>query len=287
MTITHAIPLDEFPQHFRPLILAELVASGHKDIVLSIGMIRDMIANPNAIHDWRKLIEDYGMRFVDAHAPFGRYSDLNCPIQELRPAMLAQKRLAIELAAAFGVRTITIHVGEPGFLDFSLERLHEFLLESLEELLPLAEKLGVIIAIENIWFPTCSSDRLLDAVKRFQTPALGICYDSGHANIMAGKNVTDANHALWDYHQRGMEPPWNDHILEDVLPHVVNCHLHDNDGQRDLHLLPGAGTVDWPHIVELLRRAPRLDCVQNEANLVQNPAVTIAETVETFRRLFA
>ena len=287
MTITHAVPLDEFPERYRPLILAEFAECGHKEIVLSIGMIRDMLANPNAIHGWRNLIEGSGMKIVDAHAPFGRYSDLNCPIPELRPAMLAQKRLSLELAASFGVRTITMHVGEPGFLDVSLDRLHDYLLESLEELLPLAEKLGVVIAIENIWFPTCSSDRLLDAVKRFQTPALGICYDSGHANIMAGKNVTDANHGLWDYRQRGMEPAWNDHILEDVLPHVVNCHLHDNDGQRDLHLLPGKGTIDWSRIVGLLRRAPRLDSVQNEANFNQDPPATIAGIVETFRRLFA
>ena len=60
------------------------------------------------------------------------------------------------------------------------------------------------------------------------------------------------------------EPEWDDRILEKMLPHVVNCHLHDNNGIVDQHYNPGRGTVDWKHIVGLLKQAPRLQVIQSE-----------------------
>jgi sugar phosphate isomerase/epimerase len=285
MHITHAIPLNGIPSSLRPFLLAEVAATGQKDIILCSSVLREMIANPNVIPEYRALLDDAGLRFCDSHAPYGRYADLNCPVAELRPVMLAQQRLAIEIAAMLGVKTLAVHVGESGFLEWSLDRLHAFFLDSLEALLPVAEQFGVVLCVENIWFPTCAPDRLLDALERFPSPSLGVCYDSGHANIVSGRNVAPENHTVHEYRQRGLEPAWNDHVLEDLLPHVVNCHLHDNDGQRDMHWVAGRGTIDWPHVTGLLRRAPRLQCVQNEANLAQSPAMTLAEIVETYRRL--
>ena len=49
-----------------------------------------------------------------------------------------------------------------------------------------------------------------------------------------------------------------------MLPHVVNCHLHDNNGLTDQHLNRGAGTVDWPKVLSLLKTAPRLKVIQSE-----------------------
>ena len=51
---------------------------------------------------------------------------------------------------------------------------------------------------------------------------------------------------------------------------MVNCHLHDNNAVKDQHLPPGMGCVDWKNIVSLLKRAPRLKCIQSEVKIVNN-----------------
>lgn len=55
--------------------------------------------------------------------------------------------------------------------------------------------------------------------------------------------------------------------LAALLPHTVSCHLHDNHGFNDEHLIPGDGTIDWNRLFSrLAAEAPRLRSVQNETN---------------------
>jgi len=42
-----------------------------------------------------------------------------------------------------------------------------------------------------------------------------------------------------------------------VSPLLRSVHVHDNHGERDEHLWPGAGTIDWKKTMELLRTAPQ------------------------------
>ena len=37
---------------------------------------------------------------------------------------------------------------------------------------------------------------------------------------------------------------------------VASVHLHDNHGDKDEHLAPYAGNIDWPAAVKLLKTAP-------------------------------
>ena len=176
--------------------------------------------------------------------------------------MLRQK-LALQIAAEMGVKTITVHVGnEPRHPDHPVERQFDFIKRSLDELLPFAESLGIIICIENIWYQLSTPERLLAVKKEFPTDALGFCYDSGHANLMdKGRNNPDSNpFKAWG----NVPPQFDDHILEKMMPHVVNCHLHDNNGIVDQHVNIGRGNIDWPHIVGLLKKAPRLQVIQSE-----------------------
>lgn len=129
---------------------------------------------------------------------------------------------------------------------------------SLASLAGLAERLGVIIALENLAPVFPSPDALSftpmilrTMVKRISSPAVGLCVDVGHANIVAGLRRTD---------------PLD--LIEPVLDRAVMFHLHDNFGGRhgdslspeidplrlDLHLPPGRGTVPWQRLAPLLAR---------------------------------
>ena len=79
-------------------------------------------------------------------------------------------------------------------------------------------------------------------------------------------------------------PEFDDQVLEKMLPEVVSCHLHDNHGFRDEHQLPGRGNIDWKHIVGLLKKAPRLACVQSEVSTL-SIGVTPGELCAKFREL--
>lgn len=66
---------------------------------------------------------------------------------------------------------------------------------------------------------------------------LGICIDTGHANM----------------HSRLYESPAQEFIRA-FKSRVIHLHLHDNRGQEDEHLVPGQGTVRWPEFLVDLER---------------------------------
>ncbi len=121
-----------------------------------------------------------------------------------------------------------------------------------------AERLGVIIALENLAPVYPAPDALSftplilrTMAKRISSPAVGLCLDVGHANIVAGIRRTDP-----------LE------LIEPALDRAVLFHLHDNlDARRgdqgspeldplrlDLHLPPGRGTVPWQRLAPLFAR---------------------------------
>ena len=62
--------------------------------------------------------------------------------------------------------------------------------------------------------------------EKFAHPNLGFCLDTGHALVAGGP---DGAHAFF----------------QAMDPHLVAFHLADNAGDRDSHLAPGRGLVNW------------------------------------------
>jgi sugar phosphate isomerase/epimerase len=179
------------------------------------------------------------------------------------------------------------HIGNDArFPEVPLERQTELVCEALSELLPEAEKCGITICIENIWFRINTPDMLLKIKSHFPTPNLGFCYDAGHANIMDKGRTYGTGNAWRGWNASGKPvPQWEDQALEKMLPHVVNCHLHDNDGSADSHNLPGCGNVKWDHIVDLLGQAPRLKVIQSEVKHSRHN-LELPMLVQKFRQMF-
>ena len=282
--VTFLFDFDTLDDKTRAYVMNEFAANGAKHLVLTDTLLRKILGNLNFKEIMMKEMEAAGLTFMDSHAVFGKYLDLNCPVPEARPEMLLRHKLQLQIINSMGVDTITIHLGnENTYPEYTLEEQTDAIKRSLDELLPMAEKLGITICIENIWSRINTPENIWEIKKAFPTDALGFCYDAGHANLMdKGRNNPESNpYKTW----KDMEPRWDDKILEKMLPHVVNCHIHDNNGVTDQHFNLGCGNIDWEHISKLLQQSPRLKVIQSEV-IPMRANAPIKDICEAFRRYF-
>jgi sugar phosphate isomerase/epimerase len=91
---------------------------------------------------------------------------------------------------------------------------------------------------------------------------VGVCLDLGHAHMLGG-----------------VAPAFE--ILKD---HIRSTHVHDNGGDKDAHLWPGDGSIDWQQAVRLLRTAPNVPPLLLEVEGGQQPDIVV-RMGETFRKL--
>lgn len=251
----------------RPYIMHEFAVNGAKHLVFGSYFICKILENrANQAKIAAELAKE-GLSFKDSHAFYGPYNDLYLPKGSEHQKMLTTHKLSLELAADFGIETMAIHVGDRHEVveGIPFDELHENILRSLDELLPVAEKCGIVLCIENAYNICNTADKLVAIAKHFDSPYLGVCYDSGHANLMH-PNFKNCNTPSVDFYWYGHDKvEWDDKMLEKMLPYVACCHLQDNDGIGDKHWLPGKGNIDWAHIMGLLNQAPRLKSFQCES----------------------
>ena len=282
--VTFLFDFEFTDERTRPYVMHEFAVNGAKHLVLTDTLISMILQRLELAGRLQKEMAAEGLSFVDSHAPFGPSRDLNCPVKSQRREMILRHKAVLEIVAAMGVDTITIHVGNNTSPEYPFQTHVANIEEALAELLPDAERLGLTICIENIWFQCSMPEVLLGIKEKFPTDALGFCYDSGHANLMDRGRDYENGYICQVWKALGIEPPpWEDRALEKMLPNVVNCHLHDNDGSGDQHRLPGHGNIDWPHIIGLLNRAPRLKNIQSEVIPVRTNE-SIRDICETFLR---
>lgn len=270
--------------------LAEFRDNGVERLILTHSLLPRLANEPEFRKFLLPLCSRIGIGFDGSHAPWGNAWDLNETDPDARKQMLRNQKLLIEMAGECGAGSLVIHIGDSACKSVDappVPELRELAVAALEELLPVAEKAGVIIAIENIIAPTDTVEELLEIFARVDSPYLGCCYDSGHENAMTatpGKRPDMLCEYIRDVLWHG-NPRLQERILERLLPHVVCCHLHDNDGLSDAHALPGQGTIDWKEKISLLKRAPRLMSVQNEMNCLDRD-ISIRRMVEAYDALW-
>ena len=286
-------PMNAYAPRVQESVLRQFAEAGADGINFNPSEMQAMMGSPSEILRWKRMLANSGVGFGDAHAPFGPLDDLSCPLPEAFPAMIEMHRRCLGLCAEFGVKSCTIHVGRPTQFCKDTATLHENMLRALERILPTAGECGVVVCIENIWDPNNTAGMLLDAIDRFRSPWLGVCWDSGHAQLMRSDTPDvpeQSGRASWKGNGYPDGPTeWSDtgEYLRRLLPHVVTCHLHTNDRILDRHWLPTdpRGLTDWASEMPLLLSAPRLMQIQNEASVCLDSPFTIREHVESTRQL--
>jgi sugar phosphate isomerase/epimerase len=70
--------------------------------------------------------------------------------------------------------------------------------------------------------------------------------------------------------------------FEILRGHICSTHVHDNAKDKDSHLWPGQGSIDWKQAMELLRSAPQTPALllELEGDEKVNPLERLGPTFE-------
>jgi len=169
-----------------------------------------------------------GVGIYACHGPFSDADDISATDPAARADALDKQKIALRHTACAGAKCMVMHPSSPVSETDAPARLDNFR-KGLDELLKVAEQIGVKVAMENM-LPgyLCSHSSDVRAIlEEFDSPFLGICFDIGHANV-GPEGIWDGIAALQD--------------------RIISFHLHDNDGTRDIHLQPPYGSIDWPDL---------------------------------------
>ena len=291
LRVSHFFDFAEIPENEWDGVFAEFAANGAEHLTVNSPLLDILLENPSLVEKWRKCGEKNNISFWDIHGLCGREYDLNVRGCDRRKNMLERHKKAFELGAALGVRNYVMHIGAACCVDNLWEgyedELRSLAVETLEELLPAAEKNNIVIAIENAFEPSNTPDELLYFLKKITSPSLGACFDAGHATMMAADSVArdrDENNDDQRIRSWHGKLQFQSGALEKLAPWIVTAHLHDNDGHRDLHGLVFSGVADWNKYMKLLRQCPRLTSVQNES---KKSAFSIGEMCGAFDKLLS
>jgi len=166
-----------------------------------------------------------GLYVENMHADFGLAGNI-WEDTEKGQTVFDYYMMCVDDCGRYEIPTVVMHKGCGGG---PLPPVSELGMDRFSRLIRRAETLGVSIAIENQCEPN-KTERGMEILELFDSPNIGMCYDSGHGNVEKSRGL-------------GME------MLTRFGHRLKALHLHDNDGSGDQHRLPFEGTVDWPALM--------------------------------------
>ena len=217
--------------------LLEIAAHGFETIELFATPTHFDYENPSAVADLQQWLAAAGLTLHAVHAPVATAAPGGPSVGALslasrdaaaRTQAVAAARHAIHIARRIPVAVVVAHLGVARTDERSAADGRAAARRSIEELHETAEPLGVQIAVEVIQNELSRAGSLVhfveDELAGLDDRPVGVCLDFGHAHIDG--DLIDA--------------------IETVSEHFTLAHVHDNRGRSDDHLVPFAGTIDWP-----------------------------------------
>jgi sugar phosphate isomerase/epimerase len=201
-----------------------------------------------------------GVKLNSVHAPmFSDYEwgkggsaalNIASPDRAARVEAMDEIKRAIEIAEQIPFRFLVQHVGVTG--EYFDDKRFDAAMTSVEHLKAFAKPLGVTVVLENIPNELSTPEKLREFINITHFEDVGFCFDIGHAHMMS--SVEEA--------------------FTLMKPHIRTTHLHDNNKDRDAHLWPGDGSIDWAQAMELLRSAPHVPPLLMEIEGEGQPKIT-------------
>lgn len=177
-----------------------------------------------------KAMSRNNIRF-SVHAPFSSINLSESDIS-LRTKFLELVLASIDRAAEIDARVVVVHAGHLSPFTFWFpDEAAKALSESLQVLAKRGKANGVKIAVETGMRPWDMFNKPED-MARYLDGIEGIwsCIDTGHASV-------------------------NGDVISFIQgsPRLYHAHIHDNSGEKDEHLPPGRGSINWQGVFKQFR----------------------------------
>jgi len=231
-----------------PELLGQISAAKFQGVEIFCTRSHFEYATKTEVRAMAGALEARRLQLVSLHAPTGR--DMSamresgtplsiCEVERVRriEAMDELKRV-IDVADDLPYSRLILHMG--GSRETADPRKRDAALSTLEHLILHAHHAGVTICVENTTSEMGDPAYLRAFVDETRLAGLRFNFDIGHAHLA--------------------ELPEGERIEKSFAPLrelVSSVHLHDNHGDKDEHLPPFDGSIDWPGALKLLQSAPQ------------------------------
>jgi sugar phosphate isomerase/epimerase len=218
-------------QPLAPAILAEIAQAGIPSIEIFCAPVHFAYQSLHTVREFARTLEEYGLSLHSLHSPTerdlapGRESGVPisiCDPERIRRVdAVDEVKRALEVAERIPFRYLVQHLGHSH--ETMDSRKLDAAFNSLEHLTIFAKERGVTITLENTPSDLGSPDSLCQLIRETHLHDLKFCFDIGHAHMEDGVAKS----------------------FETMEERIVTAHLHDNHGEKDEHLLPFEGSIDW------------------------------------------
>ncbi|MFO8014442.1 MAG: sugar phosphate isomerase/epimerase family protein [Phycisphaerae bacterium] len=198
------------------------------------------------------------------------------PSREVRQKNVQRTIASVELAYALGIPTIRVNTGtwgtsksfnalmanrgiEPPLPGYTDEDAYPWVIESLEQVLPAAERCGVVLGLENHWGLGRTPEGVMRIVEAVDSPWLQVTMDTGNF----------------------LEDPYD--RLEQLVPKTVFVQAKTYYGGGIWYTLD----LDYDRIAGMLRRHGYRGYVSLEFEGREDPRTAIPKSLAMLRRAFA
>jgi sugar phosphate isomerase/epimerase len=229
-------------QPLAPPLLAEIAQAGISSIEIFCAPSHFTYRDQDRVRELADGLGEYGLTLHSLHSPTerdlapGRESGVALSISDTerirRLDAVDEVKRALEVAERIPFRYLVQHMGHGR--QMADPRKTDAAFSSLEHLAVFAKARGVTIALENTPDELGAPASLRQFIAETHLNDLRLCFDIGHAHM---DSVVDLG-------------------FEAMRDRVATTHIHDNYGEKDEHLLPFEGSIDWGTALTALAAAP-------------------------------
>jgi sugar phosphate isomerase/epimerase len=258
-------------QPLAPALIAEIAHAGITVVEVFCAPSHFSYRDEQKIRELADALGEYRVELHSLHSPTerdlspGRESGVPISISDTerirRLDAVDEVKRALDVAESIPFRYLIQHIGhgrqsaDPRKLDAAFT--------SLEILSVFAKARGVAIALENTPDDLGAPGSLQHFITDTHLHDLRLCLDTGHAHMEAPVEVA----------------------FDAMRERVVTSHIHDNHGDKDEHLLPYTGTIDWDAALAALAGAPQPVAMVLELKAQPDGSPTLDQIRATFDKL--
>ena len=233
-----------------PELLTQIAGAGFQGVEVFASRSHFDYSTRADVRSMAMALADRRLQLASLHAPSSRDLSVNreggtplsiTEVERVRrvEAMDELKRV-LDVAEDLPFSRLILHMG--GSREAANPRKRDAAFSSLEHLTLHAKHLGVTVCIENTTSEMGEPGYLRAFVDETRLSRLRFNFDIGHAHLAEGP--------VADRVAKSFEP------LRNL---VASAHIHDNHGEKDEHLAPYDGTIDWRAALKQFDSTPTRD----------------------------